>query len=487
MLAVQIGSEYNLNTGLHNPLEKTFLKKRYDFFERYQNVEESIHAYLSVIRLLAEFCDFHVAEKEVLIRDRLVSGMLDKQLQSLILESFEHPSIEEVIDLCMKYSKEKRPADVLAVKIEETHVDYIDTEPINTDVLNESSESSDEEEQRLKTTIVNKKPKKQTEDAWLCRQCPICDATLDSFKNLRGHLTEHVLYKEFNKADFRGDISNRLLNTKCLICQRQWDTHDRLIQHYALHSHGMKNLPNINCTVCGKSVVVRLLKKHMEIHNDLNTYPCTQCDKILNSRYQLKIHMRVHLEHKPNLTCGECGKVFLRQVYLTTHKSKLHPVLDEKIKSLECYVCKQKLLSLASLKHHIYKHFVPRNHLCPKCGLGFRSNSLLQRHLMRADHNGEHNKKFECSVCKKKLYDITQYKNHFTTHTGQKPHKCTYPNCTKAYRIAKDLKDHFRVHTKEKPYKCKLCSYEGSNAAYLRRHMLVHRGRPRKWINDKNR
>lgn len=119
MLSVQIKPEYNADPISYNPTEKTFLRKRYDFFERYQNPEESLYAYLDVIRLLAEFCEFHVAERENLICCRFVSGLQDKQLQSFILESFEHPTIEEVLDMCAGKNKKEAVPQVEDVKVED--------------------------------------------------------------------------------------------------------------------------------------------------------------------------------------------------------------------------------------------------------------------------------------------------------------------------------------------------------------------------------
>lgn len=146
MLSVQIKPEFSIDSfPCDNPLEKTFLRKRFDFFERYQNSEESIHAYLNAVRMLAEYCDFHEADKENLICCRFVSGLEDKQLQSLILDQFAHPSIEQVLNLCTGDNKEIMPADILAFKIVEENVCDNPTNTINDDWNYEINKSSDDE------------------------------------------------------------------------------------------------------------------------------------------------------------------------------------------------------------------------------------------------------------------------------------------------------------------------------------------------------
>lgn len=263
----------------------------------------------------------------------------------------------------------------------------------------------------------------------------------NNFFSFRGHLVEHALYKEFTKADFKSPQSdNRLSDTKCTICRRQFNCHELLVQHYTVHSHSKMEMPKIKCTFCGKLTAVRYLKKHMYQHIPQGNFPCTLCKKVLNSKPQHKAHMKIHREHSSHV-CDICGRTFIREVYLQTHKTKVHPVLDTKIKELQCYICKRVYISLPSLRGHLKWHSKDKNsHLCALCGACFRAASILERHLMRADHNGDHNKKFECTICKTRFYDRTQYVNHSTVHTKARPHACKYPGCDKVYRTKKTLR-----------------------------------------------
>lgn len=97
MLGVAIKTEPEFD----NLAEKTFLQKRCDFFQRYQRLDETISTYLEVVRSLAVSCSFYESEEGLLIRDRLVSGLSDKNLQLKIIEAYENPSIEDVLKICI--------------------------------------------------------------------------------------------------------------------------------------------------------------------------------------------------------------------------------------------------------------------------------------------------------------------------------------------------------------------------------------------------
>lgn len=86
--------------------KKNIISQRYNFYQRCQESEETLYAFLENIRYLAELCDFHVEEREFLIRDRLVCGLIDSNLKSKIIDNGGNPSIEQVFEICEKYPYE---------------------------------------------------------------------------------------------------------------------------------------------------------------------------------------------------------------------------------------------------------------------------------------------------------------------------------------------------------------------------------------------
>ncbi|CAL8141525.1 unnamed protein product [Orchesella dallaii] len=104
----------------------------------------------------------------------------------------------------------------------------------------------------------------------------------------------------------------------CSVCKMGFPQQDLLEGHHK-STHTPDSMP-FKCKVCNSGFNMhKKLKAHMIIHIDNPTHVCLQCDKVYETKVDLRRHIKIHEDGKRRHVCQHCSARFFRKHHLERH------------------------------------------------------------------------------------------------------------------------------------------------------------------------
>ncbi|CAH1792431.1 unnamed protein product, partial [Owenia fusiformis] len=171
--------------------------------------------------------------------------------------------------------------------------------------------------------------------------------------------------------------------------------------------------------------------------------------------------------------CQDCGQHFPKVYFYKKHMKEVH-----KKEPFSCKPCgvefhlSKKYINHILRSHHglSYKQlWNVRTTECEDCEVMIQTNNVA-RHKQVCPRNKDVVKPFQCDICEKAFFYISQLKEHKGSHNQENDFECDI--CHKKYKHAKGLDTHMKYyHLKlKKMRECKTCHLKLSSEALLQRH-----------------
>lgn len=275
----------------------------------------------------------------------------------------------------------------IVLKTEE--IQYENEENLIEEVLNEDEISYENQNETVKLEIIQLK-----EDYNSFKKCSYCPMQYKTRNGLQKHLS------------YEHHPDNQLLCTYYPQCVNRFQCEKKLRIHINRHEADMRY-----DKICLKLLSGFLTFKIYYFSFQGGVYVCRICEKVWQTKERLIAHLSTHLM---DYECDLCGKKFTKYKFMENHiiqhvKPKKRKDRNDITGKIQCDKC-TKMIPKDRMKRHTYlAHSDQYDYVCPEqdCNQKFKYSQSLQLHLDRIHYQTP---RYECKLCDKKFYDKSNYR-----------------------------------------------------------------------------
>ncbi|KAK3860459.1 hypothetical protein Pcinc_033486 [Petrolisthes cinctipes] len=191
-------------------------------------------------------------------------------------------------------------------------------------------------------------------------------------------------------------MRHQLVSFRCLLCKSECDNMGVFLRHL---QHGPCIFRCPDCPI-SYNTHTKLFTHRSNLHPNLEERTCPNCHQVFEKRHQRNKHLKTKCSQR--LTCSVCSRTLKNEYILSVH------MLSHKERSHECSECGATFHRRTVLQQHQMRHTGTKPHACPRCDSRFYTRQHLHIHLDRHDRH----KRFPCDACSRAYYSKHDLEAH---------------------------------------------------------------------------